>query len=74
MAGWDATPSTSRFGSFYGIHHPRGDTKKVSHYTGNLDLVRLTDISLGLNFWRIKKWNKGGKKRITELSKNKIIS
>ena len=59
MAGWDATPSTSRFGSFYGIHHPRGDTKKVSHYTGNLDLVRLTDISLGLNFWRIKKWNKG---------------
>lgn len=59
MAGWDVTPAASRIGSYYGIHHPRGDTKKVSLYTGQLDMVRLSDVNNGINFWRIKKWDKG---------------
>ena len=59
MSGWDATASTLRTGSFYGIHHPSGDTKKVSLYTSQLDLVRLTDMGNGVNFWRVAKWDKG---------------
>lgn len=59
MAGWDATGLASRTGSFYGIHHPRGDTKKVSLYQGKLDMVRLTEINNGVNFWRVAKWDKG---------------
>ena len=59
MAGWDATASASKTGSFYAIHHPRGDTKKVSLHTGQLDIVRLSDINNGINFWRVSKWEKG---------------
>lgn len=59
MAGWDATPATSRVGGFFGIHHPSGDVKKVSLYTGTLDLVRLTSVSSGANFWRIRSWSAG---------------
>jgi hypothetical protein len=59
MAGWDATDSTSRTGSFYGIHHPSGDTKKVSLFSGKLDLVRLTDMGRGVNYWRVPKWDRG---------------
>lgn len=59
MSGWDAAASSERTGSFYGIHHPSGDTKKVSLFTGEIDMVRLVDISEGINFWRIPKWEKG---------------
>ena len=59
MAGWDARASATKTGSFYGIHHPRGETKKISLYTGEMDMVRLIDVSEGINFWRIPKWEKG---------------
>ena len=59
MAGWDATVSGSRTGSFYGLHHPRGDTKKVSLFNGGIDMVRLIDVNDGINFWRIPAWTKG---------------
>jgi lysyl endopeptidase len=59
MSGWDATNTNIRTGSFYGIHHPSGDVKKVSLATSQLDLVRLLDIGKGVNFWRVSKWEKG---------------
>lgn len=59
MSGWDATNTNNRTGSFYGIHHPSGDVKKVSLATSQLDLVRLMDMGMGANFWRVAKWEKG---------------
>lgn len=59
MAGWDAMPATTRVGSFFGIHHPSGDVKKVSLYTGSLDLIRMTEQGPGANYWRIPKWSSG---------------
>lgn len=59
MSGWDATNTNVRTGSFYGIHHPSGDVKKVSLSTNQLDLVRLLDMGPGVNFWRVSKWDKG---------------
>ena len=59
MAGWDATAASSRIGGFFGIHHPNGDVKKVSLYSGTLDLVRLTEIGPGANFWRVSQWQSG---------------
>lgn len=59
MAGWDASSYSSRTGSFYGIHHPRGDTKKISLFNGEINLVRLSDVNDGVNFLRIPRWEKG---------------
>ena len=59
LAGWDAAAANSRVGGFFGLHHPNGDVKKVSLYSGTLDLVRLTEIGAGVNFWRVSKWASG---------------
>lgn len=58
MAGWDATGPTTRSGSFYGVHHPDGDPKKVSISTGSIELIKVTNIGKYANFWKVE-WSRG---------------
>ena len=59
LAGYDATPGARKVGSFYGIHHPRCDVKKVSVFSGNLDLIRVVDAGNKPNYWKVTSWAKG---------------
>lgn len=57
LAGWNATTTLSTTESFYGLHHPSGDVKKVSLYDGMAQVVRVSGF--GPTFWRVLKWTKG---------------
>jgi lysyl endopeptidase len=56
-SGWDAThvkPSNS-----YTIHHPNGDTKKISHETGICDSARYNDDFIKNGHWKVPYWVSG---------------
>ncbi|HNW51439.1 MAG TPA: T9SS type A sorting domain-containing protein [Prolixibacteraceae bacterium] len=55
--GWDAThnrPSNS-----YTIHHPNGDTKKISHDTGTCDSMFYAEKFTDYGHWEVNSWESG---------------
>ncbi|HQW06661.1 MAG: trypsin-like peptidase domain-containing protein [Flavobacteriales bacterium] len=52
-SGWDH--STTPAQNMTGIHHPRGDIKKISHSDGSAVLGTF----LGADCWRVSVWNDG---------------
>ncbi len=57
MAGWEIINDKTIKGDFYCIHHPKGDTKKISTFNGKLSLVSVNE--LGPNFWKLSQWDTG---------------
>jgi hypothetical protein len=57
LAGWDAT-KIQPFNS-YTIHHPNGDTKKISHDTGKCDSVRYNKEFINYGHWKVHNWENG---------------
>ncbi len=56
-AGWDAAtqlPSNS-----YTIHHPNGDTKKISHDEGTCDSLSFSRNFLKFGHWEVHNWESG---------------
>lgn len=61
LAGWDATfraPS-----DVYGVHHPQGDVKKISHFSGQTQLGAWTPWDRTKMHWRIPSWTEGATER-----------
>lgn len=56
-AGWDA--SHIRPSNTYTIHHPNGDTKKISHDTGICDSTRYKDEFVNYGHWKVGNWESG---------------
>lgn len=56
-AGWDArtVPPTKS----WTIHHPNGDTKKISHDTGTCDSIRYSSSYIKYGSWKILNWETG---------------
>ncbi|MDA3817208.1 MAG: T9SS type A sorting domain-containing protein [Prolixibacteraceae bacterium] len=55
--GWDATnklPSNT-----YTIHHPNGDTKKISHDEGQCDSMTFSRKFLENSHWKVFNWEEG---------------
>lgn len=53
LAGWDANvPNLNLSDTFAGIHYPSGDVKKISLYTGKIQLTSWSEIM-------IPKWTRG---------------
>jgi hypothetical protein len=59
LAGFDATKGARRQGSFFGIHHPSGDVKKISTFTGPIEQLRIIDAGNSPNYWRVSAWATG---------------
>jgi len=59
-AGWDRTNSAGS-PPFVGIHHPRGDIKKISIENSMVisTEAQLNVINPNFNFWRVIDWEKG---------------
>jgi lysyl endopeptidase len=57
FAGWDAT--NTRPSNTYIIHHPNGDTKKISHDSGTCDSVRYNSSSTPYGSWKVFNWETG---------------
>jgi lysyl endopeptidase len=55
--GWDATHNLP-FNS-YTIHHPNGDTKKITHDTGTCDSTRYTKDFIKYGHWKVLNWETG---------------
>lgn len=56
-AGWDARkipPSDS-----WCIHHPNGDTKKISHDAGTCDSTRYSSNYIRYGSWKVHNWEMG---------------
>jgi lysyl endopeptidase len=56
-SGWDAR-HVKPFNS-YTIHHPNGDTKKISHETGVCDSARYNDNFIKNGHWKVPYWDSG---------------
>jgi len=57
LAGWDASiipPSNS-----YIIHHPNGDTKKISYDSGKCDSARYNKNFINYGHWKVFDWEVG---------------
>lgn len=60
MAGWDANiPNLTLSDSYAGIHHPSGDVKKISLYTGKLQLSTWSEGPGKAYHLTIPKWARG---------------
>ena len=56
-AGWDATKSIAE--NCYTIHHPNGDTKKISHDEGRLDSLSFSRSFIRFGHWKVFDWESG---------------
>ncbi|RUS22406.1 trypsin-like cysteine/serine peptidase domain-containing protein, partial [Jimgerdemannia flammicorona] len=56
MAGWSAL--TTPQAPIVGIHHPMGDVKKISYYSGNLSQDCWSECPDRMH-WKIEKWSRG---------------
>lgn len=61
LAGWDASYKAAA--DVFGIHHPQGDVKKISSYSGQLQLAGWTPWERIKMHWRIPRWNEGTTER-----------
>lgn len=55
--GWDAS-KVPPYNS-YVIHHPNGDTKKISHDTGKCDSIRYNKSFVSEGHWKVFNWETG---------------
>jgi hypothetical protein len=59
LSGWDANvPNLNLADSFSGIHHPSGDSKKISLYNGKVELAAWTEGPRQYHVM-IPKWTRG---------------
>ena len=56
-AGWDATQTSPE--NCYCIHHPNGDTKKISHDKGICSIGDFNTMNLKNGFWKVGNWEIG---------------
>ncbi len=56
-SGWDATGVTPKSGT--GIHHPRGDVKKISHDLDSLKSDQYNGATLPDGHWEVSDWDNG---------------
>ncbi len=56
-SGWDATGITPKSGT--GIHHPRGDVKKISHDLDSLKSDQYNGATLPDGHWEVSDWDNG---------------
>lgn len=57
LAGWDA--SRNKPFNSYTIHHPNGDTKKISHDTGKCDSAKYNIDFINYGHWKVLNWESG---------------
>ncbi|MCF8359120.1 MAG: T9SS type A sorting domain-containing protein [Prolixibacteraceae bacterium] len=57
LAGWDAT--NTRPSNCYTIHHPNGDTKKISHDDDVCDSARYNRNFVNYGHWKVHNWESG---------------
>lgn len=55
--GWDATNTPPE--NCYCIHHPNGDTKKISHDTGICEITRYQNSTITNGHWKVLNWETG---------------
>jgi hypothetical protein len=55
--GWDATNKLPQ--NTYTIHHPNGDTKKISHDEGQCDSMTFSRKFLENGHWKVFNWEEG---------------
>ncbi len=56
-SGWDATGNTPQMGT--GIHHPRGDVKKISLDFDTLKSDQYNGATLPNGHWEVSDWDRG---------------
>ena len=56
-SGWDATGNTPKTGT--GIHHPRGDIKKISHDFDTLKSDQYNSATTPNGHWEVSDWDRG---------------
>lgn len=61
LAGWDATVRAPA--DVYGVHHPSGDVKKISTFTGQTQLSTWTPWDTIKMHWKIPRWSEGATER-----------
>lgn len=60
MSGWDANvPNLNLADTFAGIHHPSGDVKKISLYSGKIQLTSWSEGPTNQYHIAIPKWSRG---------------
>lgn len=57
FAGWDATNAIAQ--NCYTIHHPNGDTKKISHDEGRIDSLSYSRDFIRFGHWKVFNWESG---------------
>ena len=62
LAGWDISDNQPR-GEYFGIHHPMGDFKKISTFTGQIGKAAWIDDPENLVHWQIIAWSQGTTER-----------
>jgi hypothetical protein len=62
LAGFDASDQQPERG-FTGIHHPMGDFKKISTYSGRVTKAAWIDEPAFLVHWQVDAWNRGTTER-----------
>ena len=59
-SGWDATDSENSVSSAFGIHHPRGDVKKICFEEDSpYHLIRPFQSNNATEVWEIDQWEEG---------------
>ncbi|MBS4014066.1 MAG: T9SS type A sorting domain-containing protein [Bacteroidetes bacterium] len=59
-SGWNRTTDATMSGTIWGIHHPRGDIKKISWATGGATTSNyLGATGSGTTHWRVGSWSDG---------------
>lgn len=61
LAGWDATFRAPA--DVFGVHHPQGDVKKISHFHGQTLLSSWTPWDRVKMHWKIPSWSEGATER-----------
>jgi hypothetical protein len=60
LSGWDARiPDVSKSQTYAGIHHPSGDMKKISLYTGKLQFASWSEGPSKKYHLAISRWSRG---------------
>lgn len=60
FAGWNRTDDATITGTVVGIHHPRGDIKKISWANGGVTTSRYGgNTGSGTTHWRLASWSDG---------------
>lgn len=60
LAGWDATMHVHT--DVYGVHHPSGDVKKITSYSGQIHPDHW-HVMTELTHWKVPRWSEGATER-----------